>query len=204
MRYQALIFVVIAGFLFMGTGSDAAKASNKAKKESKTPAYVGSNACMKCHLSEYQSWKETLHSRIIQTKQDGILKEAVAKWKFDGTNSGPTKTNITDKDVTLDDVVYIIGSHWKQRYLVKNELTGGHQFINKQFNSISGKWENYGKKDNWETSCAGCHTTGYKIVEYSPATHKVTRATFTEMNIACETCHGPGGPHQRAQQEQAQ
>ncbi len=195
MRYQTLIFVVVAGFLFMGTGSDAAKASKKAKKESKTPAYVGSNACMKCHLSEYRSWKETLHSRIIQTKQDGVLKEAVVKWKFDGTNPGPTKTNITDKDVTLDDVVYVIGSHWKQRYLVKNELTGGHQFINKQFNSISGKWENYEKKDDWETSCAGCHTTGYKIVEYSPATHKVTRATFTEMNIGCETCHGPGGKH---------
>jgi hypothetical protein len=198
MKFKIAMMMVALSLLLLGVDHSAAaakKAAKKTKKTVPTVAFVSSEACMKCHLTEYQSWKETLHSKMIRTKQDGILKEAVQKWKSDGAGPGPTKANITGKDVTLDDVVYVVGSHWKQRYLVKNDETGGHQFLNRQFNSVSGKWENYGHKNDWETSCATCHAMGYKVVKYDPASHKVAKASFTEMNIGCETCHGPGGKH---------
>ncbi len=43
------------------------------------------------------------------------------KWASDGTNAEPTKSNVDGKPRTLDDVVYVVGSFWKQRFLVKNK-----------------------------------------------------------------------------------
>ena len=49
---------------------------------------------------------------------------------------------------------------------MKNDQTGNLQFMDKQFNRYSGLWENYGQKNDWNTQCATCHTTGYRITEY--------------------------------------
>ena len=96
--------------------------------------FVGSDACKKCHAVEYKSWKETYHSKMVRTKKEGILKEVVERWATDGANEGPTTGNVTKTKYTLEDVQYVVGSRWKQRMLVKNEQTGGLQFLNKQFN----------------------------------------------------------------------
>jgi hypothetical protein len=115
----------------------------------------------------------------------------VEKW---GTE-GPTKGNVSGGDFKLEDVAYVVGSKWKQRFLVKDPATGGHQFLNKQYNSGSGNWENYGNKNTWGTMCATCHATGYRVTSYDPANPKAQTVTWSEMNIGCETCHGPGARH---------
>jgi hypothetical protein len=94
-----------------------------------------------------------------------------------------------------------IGSRWKQRYLVKNEDTGGFQFLNRQFNRVSGKWENYGQKNDWNTMCATCHTTGYRLTSYDSAQPKATKAQWSEMGVGCEACHGPGAKHVRSRKK---
>jgi hypothetical protein len=60
---------------------------------------------------------------------------------------------------------------------------------------MSGQWEPYGQKNDWEFMCATCHTTGYRLTSYDPANPKDAKATFTEANIGCEACHGPGAKH---------
>ena len=160
--------------------------------------FVGSDACKKCHAVEYKSWKETYHSKMVRTKKEGILKEAVERWATDGTNEGPATSNVTKSKFSLDDVQYVVGSRWKQRYLVKNEQTGGLQFLNKQFNRYTGKWENYGNANDWNTNCGTCHTTGYRIMEYDEKFGKHGRTvkdSYSEMNVGCEACHGPGAKH---------
>jgi Cytochrome c554 and c-prime len=181
----AISVVALAGF--SGAAEKKPAAANK--------AYAGSAACKKCHAIEYDSWKLTFHSKMIRPRDEGILKDAVEKWATDGFNPGPTVGNGTGKKFYILDVQYVIGSNWKQRYLVKNETTGGYQFLNKQFNRISGKWENYGNKNDWDTMCATCHTTGYRIVKYDPANPKTQKADFAELNNGCENCHGPGAKH---------
>ena len=46
---------------------------------------------------------------------------------------------------------------------------------------------------NWNTQCAECHSTnlrkGYDLAERPLPT------TFSEINVACEACHGPGSRH---------
>jgi hypothetical protein len=184
-----LVLLFSVGLIALGTLTGAEKVTKKSE-------YVGSAKCKQCHKAEYDSWKLTYHSKMVRKKSEGILKDAVEKWKTDGFNPGPVTGNVTGKKFSLDDVQYVIGSKWKQRYLVKDESTGGHQFLNKQFNRMSGKWENYaGNKNDWETMCATCHTTGYRLTYYDPQSPKTQKAEFSELNNGCENCHGPGQKH---------
>lgn len=189
MKYKGL--VAVASVLLLCAGlAEAAKKAPVVKKD-----FVGSTACKKCHVDEYNSWKESYHSKIVQPKKGGILKEAVEKWAGDGTTPGPTTGNVTGGTFKLEDVQFVVGSRWKQRYLVKNDLTGNLQFLNMQFNRSTGKWEKYGQKNDWNTMCASCHTTGYRITEYDETAGKTVKSKFVEMGVGCEACHGPGSVH---------
>ena len=179
----------IAGFVL---GSEVFGTAGQDKKASGNEEYIGSEGCRKCHPAEYDSWKLTYHSKMVRKRVEGILKDVVKKWTTDGINPDPTEANVTGKKAGVPDVVYVIGSNWKQRFLVKDESTGGYQFLNKQYNRYSGKWENYGNKNDWDTMCATCHTTGYRLLEYDPANPKAQKATWVELNNGCENCHGPG------------
>jgi cytochrome c5 len=189
MMKRNVVVTAVAGALILGltTVAGAAKAP---KKE-----FVGSETCKKCHAEEIKSWKETFHSKIIQTKKAGILKDVVAKWTTDGKNPGPTVGNFDAKKYTIEDVQYVIGSKWKQRYLVKNEQSGGWQFLNKQFNRLTGEWEGYGNKNDWDSSCTTCHTTGYRITKLDEKSGKTLKSEWSELGVGCEACHGPGAKH---------
>lgn len=188
MRKKILIVAVMA-LCAMGLVSVAMAADDE---------FVGSAKCKTCHKTEYDSWQNSLHSKMVRKKDDGILKAVVEKWATDGTNAGPTKGNVTGKPFTLADVDLVVGSHWKQRFMVKNDVTGNHQFMDKQFNRMSGQWEPYGQKNDWEFMCATCHTTGYRLTSYDPANPKDAKAAFTELSVGCEACHGPGAKHVKA------
>ena len=197
MKSKVLALVISLTLVLVVTNGYAVKAKKSVKKPPKETAaeFVGSASCQACHLLEFESRAKSLATKMVLKKEDGLLKTAFEKWATDGTNPGPTKGNITGRAVTLDHVEYVIGTRWKQRYMTRNEVDGGHQFLNKQFNTVSGKWENYGNKNDWATTCATCHTTGYKIESYNPANPKATRVSYTELGIGCEACHGPGSKH---------
>jgi hypothetical protein len=157
--------------------------------------FVGSEKCASCHKDAYDTWKQTYHSRMVLTRQEGLLKQAGEKWSSDGKNPGPTKGNIDGTAYRMEDVVYVVGTKWKQRYLVRNPATGNHQFLDKQWNRYTNQWENYGQKNDWETQCATCHTTGYRITAYDEKNPAATKVAMAERNIGCEACHGPGSAH---------
>ncbi len=183
-----------AGVLMLGLTAVAGAADPKGE-------FVGSEKCKACHSVEYKSWKDSWHSKMVQPKKSGILKEVVEKWTSDGTGEGPTVGNITKAKFKLDDVKYVVGSRWKQRFLVMNDQTGGMQFLNKQFNRYTAKWENYGNANDWNTNCGTCHTTGYRILEYDEKFGKHGRTvkdSYSEMNVGCEACHGPANKHIKA------
>ena len=92
MRNRAL--VVVTAICAMTAAALPAVASNK--KE-----FVGSEKCKACHMEEFKSWKGTFHAKMVQPVKGGALKEAVEKWKTDGTNPGPTKGNVTGAPFAL-------------------------------------------------------------------------------------------------------
>jgi hypothetical protein len=166
------------------------------KVASTASEFAGSEKCGTCHAAEFKSWQDTYHAKMVRSPQEGLLKDAVDNWAKDSKgNAGPTKGNIDGKAYALADVQMVVGSKWKQRYLVKNPATGNHQFMDKQWNRYSNAWEGYGQKNDWETQCATCHTTGYRITAYDPKNTAAMKVAFSEKNVGCEACHGPGAKH---------
>ena len=193
-RWAALLATVVGAALFSGCSTDSSSASGK--------SFVGSEKCSGCHTNEYATWKDTYHNKMVRTPREALLKDALDNWAKDSKgNAGPTKGNISGTPAKLDDVVYVIGSKWKQRYLVKNPATGNHQFLDKQWNAYTKLWEGYGQKNDWETQCATCHATGYRITSYDPASTAAMKTQMSEHNTGCEACHGPGASARRDAQQ---
>jgi predicted CXXCH cytochrome family protein len=158
--------------------------------------YVGSAACQKCHTKNYTGWQDTLHSKMVKDGASTILPAAKVD---DNTWLGSTTLarNADGTTFTPSQVLKTLGSKWKQRYLVAPPAgqPGQYTFLSKQFNITSGAFEAYGNKTSWDLNCATCHTTGYKVTAQDAGTLQDTAATWTEFNVGCEACHGPGSKH---------
>ena len=111
-------------------------------------SYVGSDVCKNCHLEHYDAWKRTLHSKMLQDAKknaDVFVTDLDEKTiRADLTELAKTKKlKVPPKDFFVpkkEDVLYTIGSQWKQRYLVMHK--GDLKIAPTQFNINSGKWTN--------------------------------------------------------------
>jgi predicted CXXCH cytochrome family protein len=150
--------------------------------------YVGSVACQKCHAEIYESWKKTPMANVVRDPRehpDAIIPDLA--------------TNNVSRKFTRDDVAFVYGSIWKQRYFTK---IGDDYFPESaQWDVVHKKWLPYmaGKNADWWVpfyppdnmkrptgpTCDGCHSVDYNI-----RTKKVA-----EWNVGCEGCHGPGSAH---------
>ncbi len=155
--------------------------------------FVGSDTCKKCHLEHYDSWKMTLHSRMLQDTQknaDAIIVELnETEIRKDLAKLGD-KLKVPADQIYVpkaEDIKYTIGSQWKQRFLVEKE---GKLYISPiQYNAETHRWVNYNEdkwdKRPWIESCGGCHATGVDL----------EKNTFSEPAVSCEACHGKGSWH---------
>lgn len=105
------------------------------------------------------------------------------------------------------EVRYTFGYFPLQQYLI--EFNGGRlQPARTSWDSKNGKWFHQyagqqlhphdwlhwtGNGQNWNTMCATCHSTNLSK-NYS-VTSDTYRTTWTDINVGCESCHGPGSRH---------
>jgi predicted CXXCH cytochrome family protein len=150
-------------------------------------AYVGSKKCAECHKTHYDGWKNTAHNKMIRPP---VAEEKDRTILADFSQASP------HRQFELKDVKWVIGHRWKQRFI--GEINGEEVVFPAQWSVKEKKWQPYdGKSDwwyahhkDWKTRsnfklCAGCHSTGSDAY-----TQK-----WVELNISCESCHGPGKAH---------
>ena len=90
MKGRLSVAMAVAVLIALFVGSSYAEA----KKETGKKEYVGSETCKKCHKIQYESWKETYHSKMVRKPSEGILKAVVEKWATDGATPGrPPETS---------------------------------------------------------------------------------------------------------------
>lgn len=150
--------------------------------------YVGSESCAKCHAAIYERWKKTPMANVVRDPRqhpDAIIPDI--------------NTNNIAK-FTLDQVAFIYGSKWKQRYFTK--IGDDYYPLPVQWDIGNKKWMKYHVPDtgaDWWTAyypsdnmqrptgptCDGCHSVNYDIHTKQVA----------EWNVGCERCHGPGSEH---------
>jgi predicted CXXCH cytochrome family protein len=150
--------------------------------------YVGSQSCEKCHAEIYARWKKTPMANVVRdprTYPDAFIPDLA--------------TNTVAK-FTKDQVAFVYGSLWKQRYFTK---IGDDYFpFAAQWDVANHAWRPYMvpvKGGDWwgavyppdnmqrptGPTCDGCHSVDYNIHTKQVA----------EWNVGCERCHGPGSEH---------
>ncbi len=158
-------------------------------KAQKTAHFVGSTTCKKCHEEQYDHWHRSMHSKMIQDVRKDP-KAIVADF-----SKLPD-----DADFDRSQIVYTIGSKFKQRYMIPATINGRPDFRlgNYQWNTQTGRWQHFKPWKYWyhdayphdnrrfptSNTCDGCHFTGY-----------MATGRRVEPAIACENCHGPGSKH---------
>jgi predicted CXXCH cytochrome family protein len=149
--------------------------------------YVGSGSCAKCHAEIYDRWKKTPMANVVRDPRQHP--EALA----DDPTSNPVSP------FHADQVAFVYGSLWKQRYFAK--IGDDYYPLPVQWEFKNQKWGKYhvGNGTDWwvpfypsqNTSrptgplCDGCHSVDYNIHTKQVA----------EWNVGCERCHGPGSEH---------
>ena len=153
-----------------------------------TPQYVGSAACKTCHAEIYNRWSKTRMANVVRDPKEHP--EAIIP---DLTKPDPLLT------FTRDDIAFVYGSIWKQRYFKK---VGDDYFpLPAQWDVTHKIWRAYFVRegtdwwvpfypaDNMKRPtgplCDGCHSVNFNI----------RNNTVTEWNVGCEKCHGPGSEH---------
>ena len=150
--------------------------------------FTGSESCRKCHVKEFNGWKQTRMANVVRDPK--LHPEAVLG---DFKHPDPIRT------FELDQVAFVYGSRWKQRYFAKKG--SGYYPLPAQWDIKNGKWLPYHVPDeaDWWVAhypkanedrptgptCDGCHSVNYQL----------DSGEVTEWNVGCEKCHGPGGLH---------
>ena len=184
--------------------------------------YIGAQACQSCHQSEYDQWQQSDHFKAMQTANKEsvlgnfndtlvIFHDIQTRFFVEDGQYKLTTTNKQNKVQTFD-VPYTFGFYPLQQYLVdvgegklqafnitwdsRSKEEGGQRWFHLQpIEKITPEhpffWQRHFQ--NWNSRCADCHTTDLKR-NFEPKSN--TFATqFSEVNVACESCHGPAGQH---------
>lgn len=152
--------------------------------------YAGSAACQKCHSGIYERWKKTRMANVVRD-----ARQHPEAFLPDFSKPDPLLT------FSKDDVTFIYGSKWKQRYFKRvgddlYPLPAQWDVTHKVWRPYMVRpgtdwWVSLYPADNMQRptgpTCDGCHSVNYDI-----RTHNVT-----EWNVGCEKCHGPGAEHVR-------
>jgi predicted CXXCH cytochrome family protein len=185
--------------------------------EGRPVAYVGDRSCTECHAKQSKEWLGSHHQRAMQRataetvlgdfngatfSQHGVIsrffrKDAKFFVKTEGSDGKPADFEIK----------YTFGVEPLQQYLV--EFPGGRlQSLTIAWDTRKKRWfslypgEKFktddplhwtGRYQNWNLMCAECHTTNFKK-DYDGAADTY-RSSWSELDVGCQACHGPGGDH---------
>jgi predicted CXXCH cytochrome family protein len=186
------------------------------------PDFVGRAACSRCHNQQDRLWQGSHHDLAMQEADaQSVLGDfADAEFRKDGVASRFyrrdgrywVRTDGPDGKLADFEIKYTFGVTPLQQYLVefpggrlqalsiawdsRPEGQGGQRWFHLYPNEKIGPgdelhWTQLSQ--NWNTMCAECHSTHLRK-NYDPVSRGY-RTTWSEIDVACEACHGPGSRH---------
>jgi predicted CXXCH cytochrome family protein len=196
--------------------------SSAAKAPPSAPEFVGRAVCAGCHGEQDRLWQGSHHDLAMQEASEGTVlgnfngagfeKDGVTSRFFRRDERFMVNTDGPDGKPADFEIKYTFGFTPLQQYLV--ELPGG------RLQALSIAWDSRTRErggqrwfhlypaekidhadelhwtklsQNWNHMCAECHSTNLRK-NYDPAT-RAYRTTWSEIDVACEACHGPGSRH---------
>jgi predicted CXXCH cytochrome family protein len=220
-----LAAISIAAYLLFAPRAPSSFVGNEPPSAAQPPPrahYVGATACRQCHEPEFKTWMGSHHELAMQAAGAATVLGDFGnvKFRYAGVESTffrrdgrfMVRTDGPDGKLADYEVKYTFGVTPLQQYLI--EFPGGRR----QALSIAWdarpkeaggqRWfhlypgEKIDHKDplhwtgiyqNWNLQCAACHSTNLR--KGYDAASNAYKTTYSDINVACEACHGPGSRH---------
>lgn len=180
-------------------------------------AFASSGTCAQCHQKEHKQWVGSHHDLAMQKASSKTVLGDFNHVTFDYHGDLTTFYKKNDRYYIRTRgpngkkqnyvVKYTFGGYPLQQYLI--QLSGGRlQAFTIAWNVQRKKWFHlhphekimpsnplhWAKKFyNWNSNCGECHSTNLQK-KYDPET-KTYHTTWSEINVGCQACHGPGKQH---------
>jgi tetratricopeptide (TPR) repeat protein len=182
-----------------------------------TATFVGRDQCISCHEAAYQGWLGSDHDLAMD-----VADETTVRGDFD--DSEFTRAGITSRFYRRDgkyfvftegpggemgefEITHTFGWEPLQQYLIP--FPGGRmQALSIAWDTEREEWFYlYPGQDipaddwlhwtrngqNWNGMCAECHSTN--LIKGYDADTETYNTTWSEIDVSCEACHGPGSRH---------
>ena len=179
--------------------------------------FVGREACRPCHEAADASWQGSDHDLAMDVATTETVRGDFDEVVF--TSKGVTSTffmrdsrffvNTEGPDGEMGDfeITHTFGHEPLQQYLVP--FPGGRlQCLSIAWDSDVGEWFDLNPDtvipaddwlhwtraaQNWNGMCAECHSTNLR--KNFDAASDSYNTTWSEIDVSCEACHGPGSDH---------
>jgi len=184
--------------------------------------YVGADACRQCHSREFSAWAGSDHARSMARANATSVLGDFNDVRFEGDGISAeffrrhgawyVRTEGSDGQPGEFQIAYTFGHDPLQQYLVP--------FPDGRLQALSVAWDSRARAQggqrwfhlypdghidhhdalhwtgaamNWNGMCAECHSTGLQQ-RFDAASGRFD-ASWSEINVACEACHGPASRH---------
>jgi predicted CXXCH cytochrome family protein len=187
-----------------------------------TNRYAGVEQCAGCHQQQAKDWQGSHHDLAMREPTAEMVKGDFNNTRFDYFGTVSTFYKTGDKyfvrtdgpDGKLQDfaISYTFGVYPLQQYLVafpggrlqalgiawdtRPKAEGGQRWFHlypDQKLTYKDDLHWTGRSQNWNFMCAECHST--HLQKNYDAAKREYHTTWTDINVACEACHGAGSQH---------
>ncbi|NOX68200.1 MAG: tetratricopeptide repeat protein [Gammaproteobacteria bacterium] len=184
--------------------------------------FLGSTQCAVCHASQYQDWSGSHHDLAMQHAtaktvlgdfdNASIRVGDVLSSFFTRNGRYWVRTDNEAGELAEFEIRYTFGVAPLQQYLVefsggrlqalplawdgRKKSAGGQRWFHiyaQEFIASDDPLHWTGRAQNWNYMCAECHSTNLQK-NFAGATQSFD-TTWSEINVGCEGCHGPGSRH---------
>lgn len=182
-----------------------------------TPSFVTRSVCSECHAEEVAAWTGSDHDRAMQRVSPETVRGDFDDISFTHEGIETRFFREGDRFLVLTEgltgardtfqVKYTFGYEPLQQYLV--EFPDGRlQALTVAWDAEKERWFTLypderippgdfvhwtGRGMTWNHMCASCHSTNLqKNFDLDSNTY---HTTFSEIDVSCEACHGPGEAH---------
>jgi Tfp pilus assembly protein PilF len=184
--------------------------------------FVGGEICAGCHAGETARWKESHHARAMQAATAATVLGDFADVTFHHFGVDTTFSRASDKFMVRTDgpdgaphdyeIAYTFGVYPLQQYLIampggrlqalgiawdsRPKEQGGQRWFHlypDQALPAGDRLHWTGRDQTWNYMCADCHSTNVK--KTFDLTTNTYATTWTDVDVSCEACHGPGSRH---------
>ena len=212
-----MLRIFMTGFASLCIFLTGMSAANAAENE-----FTGSKSCTGCHTEQAQDWQGSHHDLAMQhATEDTMLGDfnnsefsanGIRSRFFTRDDKFWVNTDAADGSMQDFEIKYTFGVTPLQQYLVefpdgrvqtlgiawdtRSESDGGQRWFHlyPELSVNAGDELHWtGPQQNWNYMCADCHSTN--LVKGYNSESNTFKTTWSDINVGCESCHGPGKNH---------